>query len=182
MDKHVQIIGSERKILPNARRASEANLNDEISVLVIVRRHSKDKDSSAILNDCQFSKIHYTHEMFEKNFFIHPDDLKILEDFADEYGLKINETISSSGIVSLTGSIENLSRAFQVEMADYEHPHFHYRGRNGYVHIPQKLSHIIHAVLGLDNRPQTKAHFRLCNIVCKTQENIKSRRDIPSAY
>ncbi|PKR85159.1 S53 family peptidase [Heyndrickxia camelliae] len=161
MDKHVQIIGSERKILPNARRASEANLNDEISVLVIVRRHSKDKDSSAILNDCQFSKIHYTHEMFEKNFFIHPDDLKILEDFADEYGLKINETISSSGIVSLTGSIENLSRAFQVEMADYEHPHFHYRGRNGYVHIPQKLSHIIHAVLGLDNRPQTKAHFRL---------------------
>jgi len=178
MDKHVQIIGSERKILPNAQKVDQTNLNEEISVMVIVRRHSANKDSSAEINECQFSNTHFTHETFEQNFYIHPDDLKILEVFADEYELTVKETISSSGIVILTGTVKNLSRAFQVEIAEYEHPHFRYRGRNGYVHIPEKLSPIIQAVLGLDNRPQTKAHFRLL----QSGEMLMRKNGQPSSF
>ncbi|MGV3465508.1 MAG: S53 family peptidase [Heyndrickxia sp.] len=179
MDKHVQIIGSERKILPSARKVVQTERKEKISVLISVRRHSANKGSSAEING-QFSQTHFTHEKFDNNFFIHPDDLKTLEDFEDEYELTIKETLSSSGLVILTGSVENLSRAFQVEIAEYEHPLFHYRGRNGYVHIPEKLSPIIQAVLGLDNRPQTKAHFRLLqNGEMLMRKNVQSSSFTP---
>lgn len=161
MDKHIQISGSEREILPNARKVDQANPNEKISVMVIMRRHSVEQDTFAEMNERQFSKAHYTRQSFANNYFIHPDDMKILQDFADDYELTIKETISFAGMVTLTGTIENLNKAFSVEIAEYEHPHFRYRGRNGYVHIPERLSEIVQAVLGLDNRPQSKAHFRL---------------------
>lgn len=161
MDKHIQISGSERKILPNARKVDQTNPNEEISVMVIVRRYSDDHNSFAEMNERQFSKTHYTRKTFAQKYYIHPNDLRVLQDFADDYELTIKETISSAGMVILTGTVGNLNKAFNVEIAKYEHSHFYYRGRNGFVHIPEKLSEIVQAVLGLDNRPQTKAHFRL---------------------
>jgi kumamolisin len=43
----------------------------------------------------------------------------------------------------------------------YEYPGGSYRRRTGAVHIPVGLEKIIRAVLGLDNRPQARAHCRV---------------------
>jgi kumamolisin len=53
-----------------------------------------------------------------------------------------------------------MSKAFGVELKQYDHPNGTYRGRTGPVHIPQELRDVIEGVFGLDNRPQAKPHFR----------------------
>jgi kumamolisin len=55
-----------------------------------------------------------------------------------------------------------MQEACQVKLAIYEVPEkkFSYRGREGDVCIPQELQNIVVAVLGLDDRPVAKPHYR----------------------
>ena len=45
-------------------------------------------------------------------------------------------------------------------MEQFEHAGGSYRGRTGSIDLPDELTGIVDAVLGLDNRPQAKPHFR----------------------
>jgi kumamolisin len=47
-----------------------------------------------------------------------------------------------------------------VELEQFEHPGGSYRGRIGAIHLPDELNGVVTAVLGLDNRPQARPHFR----------------------
>jgi kumamolisin len=61
----------------------------------------------------------------------------------------------------LAGTVAQFNDAFGVELQQYSHPGGTYRGRTGPVHVPVELNGIIEAVLGLDNRPQARPHFRM---------------------
>ena len=61
----------------------------------------------------------------------------------------------------LAGTVAQFNDAFAVELQHCSHPGGTYRGRTGPVHVPAELSSLIEAVLGLDNRPQAEAHFRM---------------------
>ena len=54
-----------------------------------------------------------------------------------------------------------MQKAFGVELKHATVDGTTYRVREGGIHIPASLSGIIVAVLGLDNRPQAKPHFRV---------------------
>jgi kumamolisin len=56
--------------------------------------------------------------------------------------------------------VANFSKAFNVELQNYTFSEGSYRGRTGPIHIPSELDGIVTAVLGLDNRPQARPHFR----------------------
>jgi kumamolisin len=60
----------------------------------------------------------------------------------------------------LTGSVAAMQKAFGVELKHTTIDGTTYRVREGGIHIPASLSNVIVAVLGLDNRPQEKPHFR----------------------
>jgi len=49
--------------------------------------------------------------------------------------------------VTLSGTVANFSKAFNVELLNYEHPGGSYRGRTGLIHIPSELDGIVTAVL-----------------------------------
>jgi kumamolisin len=66
----------------------------------------------------------------------------------------------AKGAVTLAGTVANFTKAFNVELLNYESASGPYRGRTGPVYIPSALDGIVTAVLGLDNRPQARAHFR----------------------
>ncbi len=48
-----------------------------------------------------------------------------------------------------------------MDLQRFEHPGGSYRGRVGSVHLPDELQDRVEAVLGLDNRPVAKPHFRV---------------------
>jgi len=86
--------------------------------------------------------------------------MQLVEEFADEYGLSISDTNQAKRSVTLSGTVANFSKAFNVELLNYALPEGSYRGRTGPVNIPSELDGIVTAVLGLDNRPQARPHFR----------------------
>ena len=62
--------------------------------------------------------------------------------------------------VVLSGTVAQFNAAFGVDLQRFEHPGGSYRGRTGNVHLPDELAGRVEAVLGLDDRPVAKPHFR----------------------
>jgi kumamolisin len=62
--------------------------------------------------------------------------------------------------VVLSGTVANFQDAFGVTLENYEHAEGSYRGREGVITLPPELKDVVQAVMGLDNRPQARAHFR----------------------
>jgi len=65
--------------------------------------------------------------------------------------------------VVLSGTVAQVESAFGVRLQKYDHPRGTYRGREGAIHLPGELGAVVDAVLGLDNRPQAQAQFRLAS-------------------
>lgn len=160
----VRVPGSERTIVPGARKVGAANSDECISVTVVVRRPTTDSELTSKLEEISVCPIkerrHISYEEFSSTHGANQDDLEKVKKFAKDHNLEVKEVNASAGNVVLLGTIDDFSKAFGVELAIYENQEFTYRGREGHVHIPKNLVNIVEAVLGLDNRPQVRPHIR----------------------
>lgn len=174
--EHVPLKGSERVAATGAKAIGAANPDESLQVTVLLRSRAQAEDATtrsnkattaehaaveSLLKQSATERQHLTREQFLKQRGALEEDILKVEDFAHEYGLSISDTNLAKGSVSLSGTVANFSRAFNVELLNYEHPSGTYRGRTGPVQIPSELDGIITAVLGLDNRPQARPHFRI---------------------
>jgi kumamolisin len=82
--------------------------------------------------------------------------------FAEEFGLSV-ETPRERGrhTLLLTGSCEAVEHAFGVTLKHQSIERATVRVREGAIMLPEELAAHVVAVLGLDTRPQAKAHFRV---------------------
>jgi kumamolisin len=103
-----------------------------------------------------------SQQEFEQRHGATAEDVAKVRRFAQEFGLTVMEhpQQGSRRIVTLSGTVEKLEQAFGVQLNEYHCEAFSYRGREGAVQVPQELAAIVQAVLGLDNRPQAKTHYR----------------------
>lgn len=91
-----------------------------------------------------------------------PTDVEAVSRFAAGNGLDVVEVALGRRAVELEGTVGALAQAFGTELALYRHPEAGtYRGRSGALHLPAELAPVVTAVLGLDDRPQARAHFRV---------------------
>jgi kumamolisin len=173
--EHIPLKGSERAVVPGAKAQGAANPDQPLQVTVLLRSQAQAKDAKtgskqattsekAAVESLQKQRSegrqYLTREKFLEERGALEEDVKIVEEFAHEYGLSIVDANLAKGSVTLGGSVATLSRAFNVELVNYEHAGGSYRGRTGPIHIPTELDGIVTAVLGLDNRPQARPHFR----------------------
>ncbi len=173
--EHVPLKGSERVVVPGAKAIGATSPDQLLQVTVLLRSRAQAEDAKtgntrattgerAAVETLQKQRSeerqHLTREKFLEQRGALEEDIRKVEDFAQEYGLSIVETNLAKGSVKLAGSVASFDRAFDVELLNYEHPGGSYRGRTGPVHIPTELDGIVTAVLGLDNRPQARPHFR----------------------
>lgn len=84
-----------------------------------------------------------------------------VKEFAKENQLKVSEVSSERRLVKLEGTASDMVRAFEVKLDRYEHEGHQYRARTGEIKLPSDLVSSVEAVLGLDNRPQARTHFRV---------------------
>jgi len=61
----------------------------------------------------------------------------------------------------LSGTVAQFNEAFGIDLQRFEHSSGSYRGWSGPIYLPEELHGIVESVLGLDNRPQARPHFRL---------------------
>ncbi|HFU7058100.1 TPA: protease pro-enzyme activation domain-containing protein [Bacillus cereus] len=168
----VRVPGSERNVPSNAKKVAPADPSEKMLVTIVIRRPSNTEKLNLIVEKATTGPLsergHLSREEFASNHGANPNDLKKVEEFAKEQGLEVKDINIAAGTVVLSGTVDKFSTAFGVELANYEHPDFSYRGRTGHVHIPEEIAAIVEAVLGLDNRPQVSPH------ICILEENSTS--------
>jgi kumamolisin len=164
MKYRVPIMGSDRSPMPGSKLVGAVNPNDKIRVTIVVRRRPSTKaaKSKAMqLGSRAVAKRNYvSREDFEATLGADPKDIKAVTKFAADNGLEVVESNAAQRRVVISGTVATLCKAFGVYLARFQYPRGTYRGRTGEIHIPAELSNVIEGVLGLDDRPQARPHFR----------------------
>lgn len=102
-----------------------------------------------------------TREEFAARYSAGADAIEKVKEFAQTNHLTVTGISQVRRTVKLSGTVEQMAKAFSVPFEHYTHEGHTYRARAGSIEVPADLAGSIEAVLGLDNRPQTKAHFRV---------------------
>jgi kumamolisin len=95
-----------------------------------------------------------------------PADAQLVAEVLGSYGLTVTETHLASRRLMVSGTIDAMQAAFGTTLTAVTSPHpdgsghVQHRYRTGSLSVPARLSGIITAVLGLDDRPQARAQFR----------------------
>lgn len=85
------------------------------------------------------------------------EDLRNLEIFCHRSGLDIHHIHLSGRSAHVSGTVENLNRAFKIELKSTSEG---YHGHQGDVCIPENLKSVVLGVLGLSNHPVAKPYLR----------------------
>jgi kumamolisin len=134
-----------------------ARASERLTVSVILRRKTPLKTASRI------GKERLTRAQYRKAHAADPDAAKLVRAFAKEYSLipEAGTPKPEHRTIKLTGTVAAMQKAFGVTLVQKAHDGVTYRVREGSIHLPQELIGMVDAVLGLDNRPQAQAHFRV---------------------
>lgn len=154
--------GSERDPLPGARALGPASADERLEATVIVR-----PSAPALWRDLLErisrgeQRPRLTREAFAQLHGAGVPDLNAIAAFAAAHGLSVVQQHAARRTVVLAGTVGQMNAAFGIELLLFEHPGGTYRGVRGPVRLPQHLQDVVVAVLGLDNRPQARPHFRI---------------------
>jgi kumamolisin len=154
--------GSERQPLRGAHAVGRTAGDQRLEVTVVVRHRDPEGLRAHIDDLAQGGRREpMTHDAFAAAYGAEPGDLERVVAFAQARGLAVVQAHAGRRSVILSGSVAQFEAAFGVELNDFEFDGGSYRGRTGPLHIPEDLDGVVEAVLGLDNRPAAKPHFRI---------------------
>jgi kumamolisin len=102
-----------------------------------------------------------TREEFAARFGSDAETVAAVRKFASEFNLRVVSEAPGSRTVKLSGTVDAFRNAFAVELTRYQHPSGIFRCRENALTLPNAISGLVEAVLGLDNRPQARTHFRI---------------------
>ena len=160
----VELKGSARTAWPGGQDTGPADANQQIEVGVFLRRRSKPGEFPQVTHMSArpaHERKYLTRKEFERLHGAAAADVKKIRAFAAQYGLQVVNEDRASRIVKLSGTVQAFNDAFGANLRRYEHSSGAYRCRTGSLTIPAELEFVVEGVFGLDNRPQTKTHFRL---------------------
>jgi kumamolisin len=150
--KKVPLPGSDRR--PAGMRTGNVPQDEVVEVSVIL----KPKTPMAAP---QSGGAAISREEFAARHGADPGVIDQVKALAKDYNLTVTEVAPERRTVRLQGSAADMSKAFGVSFDRYEIEGTKYRARTGAVQVPAEMVGSIEAVLGLDNRPHVKPHFRL---------------------
>ena len=150
--KKVPLPGSDRN--PVGTRVGDVPKEELMEISVILK-------PKAPMEAPQTGGAAITREEFAARYGADPGAIDQVKAFAKEYNLTVTEVAPERRTVKLQGTAADMSKAFDVPFERYELEGTQYRARTGAVQVPEEMAGSIEAVLGLDNRPHVKPHFRL---------------------
>src|ERR1039458_5137282 len=157
---YVAILGSDREELPGSTKSGPCEPNESVQVTAVLRPRTLGEGVKP-LDELISSGERLSRSEYEARYGADPKDAQEVQAFALAHGLTVSDVNRFARTLILTGTANAFAKAFQVELAHYQCPEGTYRGRTGPVYVPATLEGVIVAVLGLDNRPQARPHFRV---------------------
>jgi kumamolisin len=154
--------GSERAVIPGARVIAPANPLERLEVSVLVRRRGASAVQSRVAQLAAGKRSsHMSREEFAREHGAEPSDMARVRAFAESQGLSVLQEHAARRTVVLSGTVAQFSAAFGVQLHQMSHANGTYRGRTGGIYVPAEWDGVVEAILGLDNRPQARTHFRM---------------------
>jgi len=166
---YVVLEGSERRPSPGARLVGPADAQERMTVTIVLRRRPDGEpvpDFEHFLTTPPAERPRLSAEEFASKYGASPQDIDEVTQFAESKGLSVESTNAARRAVVVSGTVEQMSKAFAVGLDTYEHEvetrrgakpvMEQYRGRDGSVHVPKDLVDVVVGVFGLDNRRITK--------------------------
>ena len=173
-DGYMRMEGSERKPAPGAQIVGPANSKEKISVTILLRRRP-DGSPMPSVDSFRIGPAHrggrIPSDEFAAKYGASPEDLGRAKDFVESRGLTVVETSAARRTLLVSGTVAQMSAAFAVDFNLYDAPlrardragrgkaangRQTYRGRDGFIYLPNELEGIVVGVFGLDNRSITK--------------------------
>jgi kumamolisin len=129
----------------------------KIVVSVIVRR------KAPLLAANRLGRARLTHTQYRQKHGADPASVKLVRAFAKEFGLAIEPDTPGPErrTIKLSGTVSDMQKAFGTALMHTTIDGATYRVREGSIDLPSELIGHVEAVLGLDNRPQARPHFRI---------------------
>jgi len=163
-----QVEGSERRPSATAKLLGPADPNETFTVTIVLRRRPDGPpppDFDSFLAPPR-QRQRMSQDEFGAKYGASAGDIKKVVDFLNGEGMKVVESNAARRTVVASGTVAQMNKAFGVKLGRYQHevrrrrgekPQTEtYRGRDGFVHVPQELAPIVVGVFGLDNRRITK--------------------------
>ena len=154
---------SERRKAPGATRVGPSDPKENISVTIRVRPRPggpPPPDLNLMTAAPPRERKRLSREEYATAYGAAQADLDQVSQFATSQGLKVEETSSARRSVRVSGTVEQLSRAFGVDLQRYQTSSETYRSHEGQVFLPSNLTDVVESVLGFDNREVGKPLFR----------------------
>lgn len=162
--------GSERRPAPKAEFLGLADPKETLSITIVLRRRP---DGPPVPEPSFFAatppsqRRRMPADEFAAKYGAAPSDIDRVSEFAKAHGLTVVETHPARRTVVVSGTVAQLNATFAVRLGRYkvEHPRGRrsqrpetetYRGRDGFIHVPNELADAVVGVFGLDNRNITK--------------------------
>jgi kumamolisin len=160
----VEVPGSRKEVLPEARPAGPVDEKQLVDVTVRVRAKpgsNLDREFEALLAKPLAQRTYLTPEQFEEAHGASDEDFDLVEDFAEEHRLSVVGRDRGHRTIILRGTLGALQSAFGTKLEMYHHRSGSFRGRSGPIEVPASLKDVVVGVYGLDDRPLRRTRRRL---------------------
>ena len=148
-----ELPGSARAALPQAVRVGAPAPDEAIEITVVLRRKNPLPDDGRLVDKAAFASTYGAD----------PDDVDAVTKALDAAGATVLSCDPASRRMRVSGPVSTLSALFGTSLS-LVRPHAAasgtFRARTGGLSVPDELNERVVAVLGLDDRPQARAHFR----------------------
>jgi kumamolisin len=156
----VLLPGSARSVLAGAEVLRPVEPASTVTATVLLRRRAE------LDRDLVTGPATITPDELADRYGAAEDDLQRVREVLTGAGLTITGTHAGSRRVSVSGPAQAMAAVFGTELNLVRYTGsggdaVEQRGRSGDLHLPAELAGIVVGVLGLDERPQARAQFRL---------------------
>ena len=155
----VRLPGSDRAPLAAARPAGELDTSERAELTLVLRRRAE------LPADLVAGPVVLTRDELAGRYGADPADVDLVRQTLASGGLEVTAVHPATRRIKVAGTLSELSRTFGVtlQLVTSTGPGGQvvtHRYREGPVYVPAALAGVVLAVLGLDTRPQFRAHFR----------------------
>jgi kumamolisin len=155
-EERIVLRGTENVQRPGLEAAGPVKTDETVRISIILERESNAQSSRGAVLSTEGT------QNFAAPLGASPSHVSAVEDFAHHAGLTVVESDAKKRRVIVTGTVEEMQAAFGAELVMYRQDSTgrEYRGRKGTLSVPKELEGIVAAILGFDQRPAARTHFR----------------------
>ena len=165
----MEFTASHRNPLPGASVLGPADPDEPIEVTLYLRRRNPLPD------DVRAGLVRLTRAELRERYGASEADVEAVGETLEPFGVDVVSADPGSRRVVVAGRVGDVARAFGAELnqarvrtsrrgratAGEEYTEQVHRYRTGALTLPDELDDVVTAVLGLDDRPQARAQFRV---------------------